>query len=321
MTMNELTASQPTGTSILIADDDPDLRDIVRSILESSGFSVTEASDGEQAFQAVRGHPPDLMILDYMMPRLTGPELSQRIKQDVLLRHVPIIMLTGKSEVQDKVRGIDAGADDYLIKPFEPQELLARVRMVLRRTVRDLEANPLTKLPGNLTIQHELERRLSDRAPIAVCYVDLDRFKAFNDHYGFKRGDDVIQRTAGVLLNAVTAHGSSHDFVGHIGGDDFIVVTGIEHADAVCEAIVKEFDAMVPGLYDEEDRARGYLLHQDRKGQESRLPLLSISIAVVSNEGGRLAHLGQVAKIGAELKAYAKQFDRSIYVKERRTAP
>ena len=168
--------------SILIADDDPDLRDILRSILEPEGFAVSEAENGEQALQAVRANPPDLMILDYMMPVLTGPEVCQQVKQDLVLAHLPIIMLTGKSEVQDKVRGINAGADDYLIKPFEPQELLARVKMVLRRTTRDLEANPLTKLPGNITIQHELEHRLATGTPIAICYADLDRFKAFNDH-------------------------------------------------------------------------------------------------------------------------------------------
>ena len=310
--------SPRSGASVLVADDDPDVRDILRTILEPAGFIVQEAADGERVLQAVQTTPPQLIILDYMMPGLTGPQVCERLKQDLLLRHVPIIMLTGKSELQDKVYGINAGADDYLVKPFEPQELLVRVQMVLRRATRDLEANPLTRLPGNISIQQELERRLAANGSLAVCYIDLDRFKAFNDHYGFKRGDEVIQQTATLLLEATRAKGSPQDFVGHIGGDDFIVMTTIERADALCEAIVRQFDAMVPGLYDPEDRARGYLLHKDRKGQEVKTPLLSISIALVLSEGGRLTHPGQVAKIGAELKAYAKQFDRSLYVKERR---
>ncbi len=310
--------SEATSTHILIADDDPDLRDILRSILEPSGFTVSEAEDGERALEAIRTQPPDLVIIDYMMPHLTGPQVCERLKQDLLLRHLPIIMLTGKSEIQDKVYGINAGADDYLVKPFEPQELLARVQMVLRRTARDLEANPLTRLPGNLSIQRELERAIAAGGKRAVCYIDLNRFKAFNDHYGFKRGDDVIKRTADVLLETSRSTGGPEDFVGHIGGDDFIVITNAEHAEGLCDAIIRGFDTMAPQLYEPEDRRRGYLLHVDRKGQEVKLPLLSISIALVIPDGQRLSHPGQVAKVGAELKAYAKQFERSVYVKERR---
>lgn len=314
-------ADSSHATTILVVDDDPDLRDILRSILEANGFTVHEAANGQEALQATRARPTDLIILDYMMPQLTGPQVCEQLKQDMLLRHVPIIMLTGKSELQDKVYGINAGADDYLIKPFEPQELLARVHMVLRRTVRDLEANPLTRLPGNISIQHELERRLAQGGPLAVCYVDLDRFKAFNDHYGFKRGDEVIQRTADILLQVSKTQGSPTDFVGHIGGDDFIVITSTDRAETLCQGIIQVFDAMIPTLYDDNDRTRGYLLHVDRKGEPVKLPLLSISIALVTNIVQPLTHPGQVAKIGAELKAYAKQFERSIYVKERRQAP
>ena len=308
-----------TATTILVADDDPDLRDIIRSILEPAGFAVEEAVDGEVTLQAVRAHPPHLIILDYLMPGLTGPEVCQRLKQDTVLRHVPIIMLTGKSETQDKVYGINAGADDYLVKPFEPQEFLARVRMVLRRTTRDLDANPLTRLPGNASIQQELERRIAAGLPFAVCYIDLNRFKAFNDHYGFKRGDEVIQRTGAVLLACSKTDGSPQDFVGHIGGDDFLLITAAARADGLCEAIIRAFDAMVLPLHDEADRTRGYLLHHNRRGQAVNVPLLSVSIALVTNADRRFLHPGHIAKVGAELKAYAKQFDRSLYVKERRT--
>mgnify|MGYP001599414727 CR=1 FL=1 len=308
-------------TTILIADDDADLRDILRSVLEPAGFAVVEAADGEAAQQAIRRRTPDLVILDYMMPGLTGPQVCQWLKQDTLLRHTPVIMLTGKSEVQDKVHGITAGADDYVLKPFEPRELLARVQMVLRRTAQDLDANPLTRLPGNISIGKELETRLASGGPIAVCYADLDRFKAFNDHYGFLRGDEIIKRTAEILLNAVRSHGNPGDFVGHIGGDDFVVVTTPDRAEAVCEAVVKAFDAMIPTLYDEQAVRQGCLIHTDRRGQQVSIPFLSISIALVTNEERPLAHPGQIAEIGAELKTHAKQFDRSLYVKERRKSP
>ena len=308
--------NQP-GT-ILVADDDPDLRDILRSILESAGFSVHEAPNGEQALNAVYAAAPDLMILDYMMPGLTGPQVCQRLKQHTLLRHVPIIMLTGKSETHDKVGGLSAGADDYVIKPFDPQELLARVHMVLRRTAQELEANPLTRLPGNTAILREMETRIAAHRPLAVAYVDLDRFKAFNDHYGFQRGDEVIKRTADILLAASKAAGNEDDFIGHIGGDDFVLVTTPDRADGVCGMIVRDFDEMAGGLYDERERVQGFIAHTDRKGQLLKIPLLSVSIALVTNEHQAITHPGQVAALGAELKEYAKQFERSLYVKERR---
>lgn len=303
---------------ILIADDDADLREILRAVLEPAGYAVSEASDGERAVRSVQEAPPDLVILDYMMPRLSGPQVCERLRRDLLLRHLPVIMLTGKAEVQDKVHGINAGADDYLVKPFEPKELLARVQMVLRRTRQGLDANPLTKLPGNVAIQQELERRIASAEPLAVGYLDLNQFKAFNDHYGFKRGDEVIQRTAALLIEASKRHGDSTEFIGHIGGDDFLLITTPERATPLCEAIAKAFDAMAPQLYDEADRARGYLLHTDRKGQSISVPLLSIAIALITNEEHRFSHPGEIATLGAELKAYAKQFERSTYVRERR---
>lgn len=306
---------------ILVTDDDPDLRDILRSVLEPNGFQVFEAADGQAALELIRRQRPDLLILDYNMPRMDGMQVCAALKQDVLLRHIPIIMLTGRGEVNQKVEGMEGGVDDYLVKPFEPQELLARVRMVLRRTSQELEANPLTRLPGNVSIQREIETRLAGKKPLAVCYADLDRFKAFNDHYGFARGDDAIKHTAKVLLSAARERGNPDDFVGHIGGDDFVVVTTPDRAEAMCQRIVEEFDAAIPHLYDEADRKCRAITHTDRKGAPVTVGLLTISIAIVSSTSHELTHVGQIAKIGAELKAYAKQCDRSLYVKERRQIP
>ena len=315
-----MTARAPAQT-ILVADDDADLRDILRTILEPAGFAVAEAPDGARALALLRQQPPDLLILDYMMPGLTGPDVCGHVKGDMALRHVPIIMLTGKGEVQDKVQGITAGADDYLVKPFEPQELLARVRMVLRRTALDLEANPLTRLPGNVSIQRELERRIAGGAPFAVCWADLNRFKEFNDHYGFERGDEAIRQTAALLVKVAREAGTAQDFIGHIGGDDFVIITSEERGEAVSQAVVEQFDRLSDGFYDEEDRRRGHLVHTDRRGRQVRQPFLSIAIALITTAAGPLQSPAQVARVGAELKAYAKQFEGSVYVKERRQGP
>jgi two-component system alkaline phosphatase synthesis response regulator PhoP len=143
---------------ILIADDDPDIRDVLKLTLSEENYEVTEAPNGEEALKIIMSKPLDLILLDYKMPKMDGQQVCREVKKDLLLRHVPIIMVTGKGEIDDKVGGINAGADDYIVKPFEPVELLARIRMILRRTERDLEANPLTRLPGNVSILNELSK-------------------------------------------------------------------------------------------------------------------------------------------------------------------
>lgn len=253
-----------------------------------------------------------------MMPKMSGPEVCRAIKKDLLLRHIPIIMLTGRGELSDKVKGIDAGADDYIVKPFEPSELIARLKMVMRRAEMDLDANPLTHLPGNVSIQDEIENRIKEDGPFAVCYIDLDKFKVFNDRYGFERGDRAIQETARVLIKGVQARGNKDDFIGHIGGDDYVIVTTPDKVDTLCPYIIKEFEKVAPPLYDEEDRQRGYILGKDRKGNPIQTPLLSLSIGVVTNEKRKISHVAEVAQIGAELKEYAKSLEGSNYVKERR---
>jgi DNA-binding response OmpR family regulator len=150
-----------TKKKILIVDDEPDVRDVIRIILESENYETQEASNGAEGLEKISKRPPDLIILDFMMPKMNGPDVCQALKKDLLLRHIPIIMLTGRGELADKVKGINAGADDYILKPFEPTELLARVKMSLRRAEIDLDANPLTRLPGNVSIQNEIENKIS----------------------------------------------------------------------------------------------------------------------------------------------------------------
>ncbi len=166
------------SVKILVVDDDPDIRDILKLTLSEENYEVIEANDGEEALKAIATKSPDLVLLDYKIPKIDGRAVCRQVKKDLLLRHLPIIMVTGKGDTNDKVGGIDAGADDYIVKPFEPKEFLARIRMILRRTERDLEANPLTRLPGNVSILNELKRRLDSQAFFAACYLDLDKFKA-----------------------------------------------------------------------------------------------------------------------------------------------
>ncbi len=303
---------------ILVVDDEPDIRDVLKITLEAEKYEVIEAENGEEAIKIVSQKVPDLVLLDYKMPKMDGREVCRRIKKDILLRHLPIIMVTGKGEITDKVDGIDAGADDYIVKPFEPEELLAHIRMILRRTEIDLEANPLTRLPGNISILNDLNQRLASQNPFAVCYVDLDKFKAYNDTYGFEHGDNVIKETARILLRTVKEQGNPDDFVGHIGGDDFVVVTTIPAVDTLCPKIIKDFDKTIRVFYNATDWKNGYIIGHDRQGAERKFPLLSISIGVVTNESRKIDHVAQIGEIGAELKAYAKSLKKSNYVVDKR---
>jgi diguanylate cyclase (GGDEF)-like protein len=303
---------------ILVVDDEPDIRDVLRITLEDEKYEVYEAGNGEEALAFIQKKLPDLVLCDYKMPKMDGREFCRLIKKDILLRHLPIIMVTGKGEITDKVDGIEAGADDYIVKPFEPKELIAHIRMLLRRSGIDLEANPLTRLPGNVSILDELSRKIESKNLFAVCYVDLDKFKAYNDTYGFERGDNVIKETARILLRVAQEHGNAEDFVGHVGGDDFVVVTSMDKVDKICNGIIEQFDATMPSFYNETDRSNGYIIAHDRQGGQRRFQLLSISIGVVTNEFRKIEHVAQIGEIGAELKAYAKSLTKSNYVMDKR---
>lgn len=303
---------------ILVVDDDPDIRDILKLTLSEENYEILEAGDGEEALKLINTKPLDLVLLDYKIPKVDGRQVCRLVKKDLLLSHLPIIMVTGKGEIADKINGIDAGADDYIVKPFEPKELLARIRMILRRTERDLEANPLTRLPGNVSILNELSRHLENKSLFAVCYIDLDKFKAYNDKYGFEHGDDVIRETARILIRTTQQYGNPDDFIGHIGGDDFVIITTLAVVDNICGKIISEFEKTSPSFYNETDRKNGYIISHDRQGKEQKVNLLSVSIGVVTNESRKIEHVAQIGEIGAELKALAKSLERSNYIKDKR---
>ena len=303
---------------ILTIDDDPDILDVLELTL-SEFYEVVQANNGKEGLATVKQKNPDLIICDYMMPVMTGPEFVKTMKKDILLRHIPIIMLTGKGEVKDMIGGIEAGADDYIVKPFEPEGLLARIRMILRRTIRSLDANPLTHLPGNTSITEEIQHRIDHQKPFAVGYADLDKFKIYNDKYGFEKGDEIIRSTARVLIKNVQEKGGPDSFVGHVGGDDFVFITDDSVIDTICQSIIDEFDKTAPEFYNEEDKLKGYILGKDRQGNEIKIGLLSISIGVVvSDANHKISHMAQVSEIGAELKKYAKSLGKSNFVRNQR---
>ncbi len=301
---------------ILIADDLPDLLEALKETLEREGYAVTAVGDGRSALEAIRADPPDIAVLDLKMPRMTGFDVCRALREDALLENLPVVILSASGHRESKVEGLDLGADDFITKPVDVRELLARIRMILKRTRQGLDANPLTRLPGNLSIESRIEHALAAGRPLAVLYVDLNQFKAYNDAYGYDAGDRVLKALARVLVDRV--RDGAADFVGHIGGDDFIVLSDPARMEAAAEKVCADFDAIVPSFYNDEDRARGSIRSKDRQGNDRDFPFLSVALGICHNRDRRLSAFAQVATLGAELKKAAKAKNGSAYVLDRR---
>ncbi|MFQ5944863.1 MAG: response regulator [Anaerolineae bacterium] len=292
--------------TILVIEDSEAVREAISQILGSSGYEVLQALDGAEGLRLALELEPDLVLLDVMMPEMGGYEVARDLRGSFRTATIPVVMLTALGEVEEIVKGMDAGADDYVVKPFDPDELLSRVATHIRRSERDIGTNPLTRLPGNVAVERAVWDRIRAGGPFAVCYLDLDNFKPYNDTYGFFQGDGVLEMLGDVVVEAVLDSGGPGDFVGHEGGDDFVVVTDPDRAGAICEAVIAEFDPRIVDHYNAEDRSRGYIVAPDRDGTLRRFPTMTVAIAVVTNEGRSLHHPRQVAQLAAQLLKEAK---------------
>ncbi|MFQ5600736.1 MAG: response regulator [Candidatus Krumholzibacteriia bacterium] len=306
-------------TSILIVDDDQDIARILRFRLQKKGFDCVLASNGLEALEKLDTHHPDLVLLDVMMPKMDGFATCREIRKRNAWSRIPVIMLTAKGDTTDKVSGIQEGADDYVVKPFEFEELLARIQMILRRTLETMSANPLTGLPGNNVISKKIEAAIAADGGFAACYADLDHFKAYNDEYGFEAGDQIIKRLAEILVSSVQDCAQT-SFVGHIGGDDFLFLVDLDSYEKCCTEVIRRFDACIPEFYSEEHARRGYIESISRQGLRVRFPIMSVSIGVVTHASTTLTDPMQVSNRAAEMKKYAKGHPGSVFKVDRRTA-
>jgi diguanylate cyclase (GGDEF)-like protein len=316
MTLTEgVNGQRPT---VLVVDDDAVLREIIGTNLELGGFDVLSAPDGPSALALLDDRLPDVVVLDVVMPLMDGYATLGRIRRHATASHVPVIVLTGGgADTTEPVKSLEAGADDFISKPFSPQEMLARVRAKVRRANVDSSLQPLTRLPGNIAIEHEVRRRFEAREPWAVIYADLDNFKAFNDHYGFVHGDDAIRLVSSTMSDTIKRIGEESDFLGHIGGDDFIIVTSPQRAENLARTVAETFDRDVPALYTAADRKNGWIAAKDRRGNNVRFPLMSLSLAIVT-QSPRITSYQSIGEVAAELKSFAKRQTGSFVAMDKR---
>ncbi|MCW5796932.1 MAG: hypothetical protein LZF60_270247 [Nitrospira sp.] len=310
-------SGSPSNRRILLLHNDPVEIERLTAGLSRSGFSVVVADAGRLALHELVHDPPCLVLAAEGTNGRSADTLARELRADPFLGRLPVIILIRESRVND-VDWAALGVDDYIAVPYRPEEVPQRVRLCLSRLERSLDANPLTRLPGNSTILHETTARIESGTPFALAYLDLDNFKSFNDRYGYARGDEVLVVTCRILTTVVSELAGTDGFVGHVGGDDFVFMSAPATIEAICQTLIKRFDLVIPDFYDPDDRGKGFIDSIDRRGNHERFPLMSLSIAVVTNEHRAITHPGDVSKIASELKKIAKSQPGSVYVKDHR---
>ena len=305
--------------SVLLIENDGAIISSVSDALTAARFRVASAPSARSAFPMIFKSPPDAIILDINLPDLDGFHLAKELKRNMMLRHIPVILLTSGMDFLDKMRSLEVIVDEYIVKPVDLKDLVLRTQLAIQRAQSNLDANPLTRLPGNIAIVKSLKSHIGSGKPYAVGYADLNNFKAYNDKYGFSNGDKVIRFAAQVIVAAVSKLSPQENFVGHVGGDDFIFVCGYDKANEICQTITETFDREVPKFYNEEDKQKGYIVVEDRRGIVSQFPPVSVAVGMVSDEGNKFQNLGQINHSLTQLKKYAKSFQGSAYVRDRRS--
>jgi diguanylate cyclase (GGDEF)-like protein len=294
--------------------------DLVRGWAEARGFPLV-VLDRPEAVEAIilRGHP-SILFLDGEHEGEVARRLLTTLKADPFSAIVPATVLEGSHDPATMQEWFNAGADEILSALFPPAEQRARLDAMFVRTQRDVAVHPSTRMPGTTEIEREIRRQLEAGGEFAVCYADLDHFKEFNDRYSYYDGDRVIYILSRILHDVVKGVLGARGFVGHIGGDDFIFVVPSEAIDTVCTEILDVFDTLVPLQYNEQDSRAGYFFGKDRRGQLHRVPLMTLSIGIVTNRHRTFTHPAEVSELATEMKSYAKTLPGSVYVVDRRRA-
>jgi PleD family two-component response regulator len=306
--------------TIVVVDDDPNVGLLVSVILKNLNYNVVSLTSGGELLDYLsKNLKPSLILLDIKLPDIDGSEICKKIRENNIYSDIPIIILTGISEMDYKVKMIEIGADDYINKPFDVRELKVRINRILRRKDSDSSLNPLTKLPGGPLIEEYVKKLISEGKVFSYAYIDIDNFKAYNDVYGYLKGDGVIRYLARMLVDTVKKYETEICFIGHIGGDDFVIVASRDKIIDIVEEVIRKFDDDIFVFYSDEDKKRGYILTTDRMNNVKKFPFMTLSVSVV-NVLKRM-HYARIIEKVFEIKRFLKSRsskDKSVYHIDRR---
>jgi len=301
--------------TVLLVSRDQGLTRAAKRLLVSA-FDLAVLDGMVAAVNAIYTEIPDLLVVDTGGDSGAWLEELNTLKDDPLFSQLPVLLIT--DERLPLPRWEDLLAEDYLRRDDLERDLAVRVSLAVIRAARSVEINPLTRLPGNISINRQLTERLERGETFALAYADLSDFKPFNDKYGFSRGDEVLKITGRVILSIVKSRQPRGSFVGHIGGDDFVFIMAPELIEAACEGIIRAFDRIVPTVYDPEDRQKGGIDSVDRRGTARFFPFIAIAIGVAGTATRRFSHFGELTSAASEMKHVAKKARGSAYRVDRR---
>ncbi len=300
---------------ILIIDDEVNNLDVLQARLKANDFDVVTCDDPIKGLKLAQRENPDLILLDVNMPQMSGFEVCRKLKEDYATSHIPVVLLTCMDDVSYKIEGFEGGADDYMVKDrIDHREIAVRIRSILRRLRSSRSANPLTGMPGNDDIIARISAAIKSRKPFSVAYIDIDNFKPYNDRYGFSRGDQVILMVARSLREAVKSHGEDGDFIGHIGGDDFVLIANPYKMRNIAAAAVELVRNSAPKFYSKQDAQRGGIEGLDRHGVKRFFPFFGITVAIVDVDPTRAPVTpDQIATLATKIKGELKKSGGNMF--------
>ncbi len=301
---------------------DEDLSESLQELWESDDVHWEIFDSGKALLERFFNDPPHMLICGETSLDLSGLEIINIVKSENVYKQVCTISMLSldslENSLEDPLKSGGIVADDFIVLPVGQVEMRTRLELALQRSSCTLDANPLTRLPGNTSIMQAIERHISEKTAFAAAYLDIDNFKAFNDKYGFLRGDEALLMTARLLVATIMDFDAPYKFLGHIGGDDFFFIMPEDCIEEVCKRLVSTYDEIVPNFYDDEDREQQGITSKDRMGNLHKFPFMSISIAVTANTDARFAHYGEVSQALGQLKSLCKAKPGSVYVFDRR---
>jgi diguanylate cyclase (GGDEF)-like protein len=286
---------------LLVVEDDADIANMLKIYFGGMDYEVDIAPRGGLALEKTRTALPHLIVLDIMLPDIDGYEVCRTLRTNTRTSHIPVIFLTQKDERSDKLQGLELGADDYITKPFDIEELKLRVQGAIRRSERESLTDPRSGLPAGRLIEEQL-RRIIRQEDWALLDLRINRFEPFRDVYGFVAGDDVLRFTAMLLSEVVDDLGSPSDFIGHAGGDNFVIITRQESAETIRARIKSRFAEEVQTHYNFMDRQQGFIQVPKSEGGTVQVPFMTLAVGMISPAQQSFSDIREITELAAEAR-------------------